>query len=189
MKQREVAYLQLLVILASSGTPRGRKNLADELRIGEGVVRTLLEGGRDLGHVSVHKAGVKITDSGVSFLREALSICGILDVFTVDEAKKLLCGKRCMAHIIAGKIGDVLATRDALIRLGACGVMLLEKKGGRLLLPPGGEDLAAYSQQLVAILGEQVEEGGAAIVACGDTFSDALAVVQLRCAEAFKYEG
>ena len=88
MKQREVAYLQLLVILASSGTPRGRKNLADELRIGEGVVRTLLEGGRDLGHVSVHKAGVKITDSGVSFLREALSICGILDVFTVDEAKK-----------------------------------------------------------------------------------------------------
>ncbi|MEZ0319021.1 MAG: DUF4443 domain-containing protein [Pyrobaculum sp.] len=186
MKQREVAYLQLLAVLTISNTPRGRQNLANELRIGEGVVRALLEGGKDLGHVSVHKAGVKITDSGILFLKEALSICGILDVFAVDEAKKLLCGKRCMAHIIAGKIGNVLATRDALIRLGACGVMLLEKRGDRLLLPPSGEDLAAYSQQLVAILKDKVEEGGAAIVACGDTFSDALAVIQLKCAEAFK---
>lgn len=46
MKNREIVYLQMLAMLSQSNTPRGRKNIAEELKIGEGVVRTLLEGGK-----------------------------------------------------------------------------------------------------------------------------------------------
>ncbi|MFZ8810916.1 MAG: DUF4443 domain-containing protein [Pyrobaculum sp.] len=181
MKTREVAYLQLLAILHNSNTPRGRKNLAEELKIGEGVVRTLLEGGRDLGHVAVLKGGVKITDTGQTFLKEALGLCGIADIFTVEEARKLLCGKRCVAHVMGESVRDVVATRDSLVRLGACGALIVERRGDTLLLPPLEEPLEKYSAQLAETLKTHVGHNATIIIACGDTFSDALGLIELKC--------
>ena len=181
MKTREVAYLQLLAILYNSNTPRGRKNLAEELKIGEGVVRTLLEGGRDLGHVAVLKGGVKITDTGQIFLKEALGLCGIADVFTVEEARKLLCGKRCVAHIMGNSVQDVVTTRDSLVRLGACGALIVERRGDTFLIPPLEEPLEKYSPQLAETLKTHVGHNATIIIACGETFSDALGLIELKC--------
>ncbi|MCX8136453.1 DUF4443 domain-containing protein [Pyrobaculum aerophilum] len=181
MRAREVAYLQMLAILSASRTPRGRKNLAEELRIGEGVVRTLLEGGKDLGHVIVLKGGVKISEQGEIFLRDALNLCGISGMFTVDEARKLLCGKRCVAHVVEGEVGDVLKTRDSLIRLGSCGVLIVESRGGNLLIPPIGEPLEHYDVALAEALKSRVRRDASVIVACGDTFADALTPLEWRC--------
>jgi len=181
MKTREVAYLQLLAILYNSGTPRGRKNLAEELKIGEGIVRTLLEGGRDLGHVAVLKGGVKITDAGQIFLKEALGFCGIVDIFTVEEARKLLCGKRCVAHIMGEPVQDVVATRDSLVRLGACGALIVERGGDTFLIPPLEDSLEKYSAQLAETLKKHVSHDATIVIACGETFSDALGLIELKC--------
>jgi len=181
VKTREVAYLQLLAILYNSNTPRGRKNLAEELKIGEGIVRTLLEGGRDLGHVVVLKGGVKITDTGQTFLKEALGLCGIANIFMVEEAKKLLCGKRCIAHIIGESIQNIVAMRDNLVRLGACGALIAERRGGMFLLPPLEDPLEKYSAQLAETLKTYVSHDATIVIVCGETFSDALGLIELKC--------
>ncbi|MFN7105232.1 MAG: hypothetical protein ACK4M3_01390 [Pyrobaculum sp.] len=185
MKSREVTYLQLLSLLASSNTPRGRKNLSDELKIGEGVVRSLLEGGRDLGHVTVLRGGVKITEIGLSFLREALEMCGIIDFFLIDEANRLLCGKRCVAYVILDKVDDVIKTRDRLVGLGACGALIIEVRESPVL-PPFGESLEKYSRSMAELIKSRARQGSTVVVTCGDTFSDALAVIEFKCREVFR---
>jgi hypothetical protein len=183
VKTREVAYLQLLAILYNSNTPRGRKNLAEELKIGEGVVRTLLEGGRDLGHVAVLKGGVKITSAGQTFLRDTLNLCGIADMFTVDEAKRLLCGKRCIAYLLEELVTDVVAMRDSLVRLGACGALIIERRGDAFLLPPLEDPLEKYDASLAEVLRTHVKQGMTVVIACGETFSDALGLIQIKCSK------
>lgn len=183
VKKREVAYLQMLALLSHSNTPRGRKNLAEELKIGEGIVRTLLEGGRDLGHVVVMKGGVKITESGLIFLKDVLKYCGILDLFPVEEAKSILCGKRCFAYVTEGEIKDVIKTRDMLVRLGACGAIITNDK---LTLPPFGDSLDMYSPKLAHQLRPHVKPNTSVIVTCGDTFVDALSPIELKCRENLK---
>jgi hypothetical protein len=145
----------------------------------------LLEGGKDLGHVAVLRGGVKITDVGQTFLKEALGLCGILDIFQVDEARRILCGKRCIAHLTGEPVKDVVATRDSLVRLGACGVLIIEHKRDAFLLPPLEEPLEKYSEQLVETLKTRVKQDATLIIACGDTFSDALGLIELKCAQSF----
>lgn len=183
MKSREIAYLQMLAVLANSNTPRGRKNLAEELKIGEGVVRTLLEGGRDLGHVAVLKGGVKITEAGSEFLREALALCGITKMLPLDDAKKILCGRRCMGFITMERVKDVIGLRDSLVRLGACGALIAVPREGKLALPPLDDPLEKYDKRLAETLKPYVEDGGSVVIACGDTFSDALGLIALRCSQ------
>lgn len=183
MKTREVTYLQLLAILYNSNTPRGRKNLAEELEIGEGVVRTLLEGGRDLGHVAVLRGGVKITSAGQTFLRDTLNLCGIVDMFTVDEAKRLLCGRRCIAYLLEDSVADVVAMRDSLVRLGACGALIIERRGDAFLLPPLGDPLEKYDASMAEALKTHVKQGTTVVIACGDTFSDVLGLIQIKCSK------
>jgi len=183
MKTREVAYLQLLAILYNSNTPRGRKNLAEELKIGEGIVRTLLEGGRDLGHVAVLRGGVKITSAGQTFLRDTLNLCGIVGIFPVDDAKRLLCGKRCIAYQLEELVADVVAMRDSLVRLGACGALVIERRGDAFLLPPLEEPLEKYDASLAEALRTHVKQGMTVVIACGETFSDVLGLIQIKCSK------
>jgi hypothetical protein len=183
MRSREVAYLQLLAILYNSNTPRGRKKLAEELKIGEGVVRTLLEGGRDLGHVAVLRGGVKITSAGQTFLRDTLNLCGIVGIFPVDEAKRLLCGKRCIVYLLEELVADVVAMRDSLVRLGACGALIIERRGDTFLLPPLEDPLEKYDASLAKTLRTYVRQATTAVVVCGETFSDALGLIQIKCSK------
>ncbi|ABP51781.1 MULTISPECIES: DUF4443 domain-containing protein [Pyrobaculum] len=181
MKSREVAYLQMLALLSLSKTPRGRKNLAEELRIGEGIVRTLLEGARDLGHVAVMRGGVVATEQGFSFLKEALNLCGVAEIFAVEEAKRLLCGRRCMAYVLQEEVKDPLKTRDSLVRLGACGALILEKRGDRFFLPPLGESLESYDTALASLLKAKVAGDFSVIISCGENYADAFAYIALKC--------
>jgi hypothetical protein len=183
MRSREVAYLQLLAILYNSNTPRGRKNLAEELKIGEGVVRTLLEGGKDLGHVAVLRGGVKITSAGQTFLRDTLNLCGIVGIFPVDEAKRLLCGKRCIVYLLEEMVADVVAMRDSLVRLGACGALIIERRGDTFLLPPLEDPLEKYDASLAEALRTHVKQGMTVVIACGDKFSDVLGLIQIKCSK------
>lgn len=173
----------MLTVLAYSNTPRGRKNLAEELRIGEGIVRTLLEGGRDLGHVTVLKGGVKITELGIAFLRDALKLCNIGMVFPVDAAKNLLCGKRCFAQIVNAPVGNVLMLRDVLVRLGSCGALIVRQRGGQLVLPPSDDDLINYSPILAEVLRPHLSQDNTAVITCGEVFADALTMIQYKCSE------
>ncbi|WP_245218377.1 DUF4443 domain-containing protein [Pyrobaculum islandicum] len=182
-RSKEVVYLQMLAVLKNSNTPRGRKNLAEELKIGEGVVRALLEGGRELSHIIVMRGGVKITESGASFLREALSLCRIRDIFVVEEAREVLCGKRCIAYVVDEYVNDVLGLRDDLVRRGACGALIIVEKDGKLKIPPTEDSLERYSIALAKTLGAYSSQGTTFVVVCGETFSDALGLIELKCSK------
>lgn len=185
MKRRDIKYLQMLTLLSTHTTPRGRKSISVELKVGEGVARALLEGGRELGHLHIMKGGVKITDLGTSFLREVLKLCGIVDIFPINEARELLCGKKCMAYVIADRIDNVLETRDKLVSLGACGALIIEN-GENPKLPPSGEPLSKYSKSIVDILRNCTVDGSTTIVTCGEVFVDTLGMIELKCGEFLK---
>jgi len=179
-KTREVLYIQLLALLRTSPTPRGRRNLAEELKIGEGVARALLEAGRHLGHIYIMRGGAKITEAGEAFLRDVFATCKIGAVMPINEAGKYLCGKRCLAFIIDDKIPNAVAMRDELVRLGACGALIVEKQED-LVLPPGYERLSDYAPQLAENLSEHLSQGRSAVVTCGETYADAMGFIQVRC--------
>jgi len=179
-KMREVLYIQLLALLRTSPTPRGRRNLAEELKIGEGVVRALLEAGRHLGHIRIMRGGAKITEAGDAFLRDVLATCKIDALVPMNEAGKYLCGKRCLVFIIDDKIPNAVAMRDELVRLGACGALIVEKQE-ELVLPPAYEELRKYIPQLAENLSEHLSQGQSAVVTCGETYADAMSFIQIRC--------
>jgi len=179
-KTREVLYIQLLALLRTSPTPRGRRNLAEELKIGEGVARALLEAGRHLGHIYIMRGGAKITEAGEAFLRDVFATCKIGAVMPINEAGKYLCGKRCLAFIIDDKIPNAVAMRDELVRLGACGALIVEKRED-LVLPPTYEKLSKYIPQLAENLSEHLSQSQSAVVTCGETYADAMGFIQVRC--------
>lgn len=176
MRRREVLYIQMLALLGLASAPRGRKSLAEELGVGEGVARSLIEGGRRSGHLEVMRAGVRLSQEGQRFLRDVLELCGILHVRPLDLP---LCGRRCVMAGISRQVGSVVRLRDELVRRGACGAIIALKSGDRYVLPPMDMTLDQVDQAAA----EAAKSGGAPayVVACGDTYGDALGLVDLLC--------
>jgi hypothetical protein len=182
VKNRDVMYLQLLLTLYCADALIGRRGLAAELKVGEGVVRTLLRVGRALGHVVASRGGARVSSAGIAFIREVLGLCGVLDVFVIHEARELLCGRKCIAYVTDDSVNNVTAFRDELVRLGACGALILERSRGVWKIPPIDAPLAEFSWPLADLLDSRVKSGSTVVISCGETFSDALGLVVLKCA-------
>jgi hypothetical protein len=116
-------------------------------------------------------------------LRDTLNLCGIVGIFPVDEAKRLLCGKRCIAYLLEELVADVVAMRDSLVRLGACGALIIERRGDTFMLPPLEDPLEKYDTSLAEALRTYVRQATTAVVVCGETFSDTLGLIELKCSK------
>ncbi len=151
-------------VIDSQG-PIGRKALADELQIGEGSIRTILDKMVREGSVENTRMGTVITERG----RRKLETSGV-EVACVDMSDLTL-GKHNCAVLVKGmahRIKMGCEQRDEAVRAGAVGATTLIVKEGKIVFP-GDEDFP--DQEAVAPLRTKfkIEDGDVVII--GSAFS------------------
>ena len=117
----------------SDGKRMGRKRLADEVGVGEGSMRRILNTLKDNNFVDIKQTGITITRTGLAYLSD-------LPIRVIDaDASKIVLGEFSQAVLVKGvseSIDNGLKQRDAGSRVGALGCTTLVMKSGELLLPP-----------------------------------------------------
>jgi DNA-binding MarR family transcriptional regulator len=155
--------LLLLRILGSEG-PIGRYALVDRLKLGEGVVRSMLSMLAKQGFVEVKRGrGCKLTPEGLKELEALLRSHHIAGLKPLD-APHLRMGAFNVAVQVKGAASKVrmgVEQRDEAVKAGALGAITLVFKGGRLLIPGVEKPLEEADPKLAeAIQGLfQLEEG------------------------------
>ncbi len=117
----------------SSGKRMGRKRLADEIGVGEGSMRRILETLREWEMIQIKQSGITITRSGLGFLSEIP-----LKVIDVDLGDSIVgdYSQSVLVFNVADKIQNGMQQRDAGIRVGATGCTTLVIRDGNLIIPP-----------------------------------------------------
>ncbi len=119
--------------ILSSGKRMGRKRLADEIGVGEGSMRRILETLREWEMIQIKQSGITITRSGLGFLSEIP-----LKVIDVDLSDSIVgdYSQSVLVFNVADKIQNGMQQRDAGIRVGATGCTTLVIRDGNLIIPP-----------------------------------------------------
>ena len=119
--------------LLSDGKRIGRKRLADEVGIGEGSMRRILDTLQEWDYISIKQTGIMITKTGRSFL-DQIPIQPV-DVFLEGS----VIGDYQQAVIVKGvstKVNNGMEQRDAGIKVGAEGCTTIVYRDGKLCIPP-----------------------------------------------------
>ena len=119
--------------ILSSGKRMGRKRLADEIGVGEGSMRRILETLREWEMIQIKQSGITITRSRLGFLSEIP-----LKVIDVDLGDSIVgdYSQSVLVFNVADKIQNGMQQRDAGIRVGATGCTTLVIRDGNLIIPP-----------------------------------------------------
>ncbi len=154
-RRSELKQILLLLALKMEG-PVGRYRLKDVLGLPEheGLVRMMLSELKKEGHVFVRKTGCELTEKGKEILHNLLQEHGIIKLTTVD-LEPLNVGPRGAAlHIKNRKAGNKSLTdvRDAAVKAGATGAIILTYKNGLLEVPRVYADLSRESSTLTGRL-------------------------------------
>lgn len=177
----DLRYLKILLFLAMTRSLAGRRYLSNKLGLGEGVVRRLLEAGRRLNHISVNRAGVKITEEGIKYLADVLSACGLRPLAYTNKFAEKLCGQICVALALGAPVRNVVKFRDEVVRRGGCGAVVASLKEGSIYIPLADMRLEDLDAELASALKKLLKEGDTLVIACGDNFGEALAPLDLFC--------
>jgi hypothetical protein len=111
----------------------GRKQLVEEVGIGEGSMRTILNRLKKQGLIVSSRGGHALTPKGKRFLGRPLQLVQI-------DAGPLTVGEIDVATVVRGVAGKVkrgIEQRDEAIKVGADGATVLVYKGGKLRFPDG----------------------------------------------------
>jgi len=111
----------------------GRKQLARELGIGEGSIRTILNRLRERSFITSNRSGQLITAKGKRELGKALEYVQI-------DAGDLTVGDVDVATIVrkaAARVNRGIEQRDEAIKAGAAGATVLVYKSSKLQFPDG----------------------------------------------------
>lgn len=147
----------------------GRKKLAEELDVGEGVTRTVIGRLEDAGLIVTSKAGCSLTEKGTRLWREYESTLrkveiGKNELTFGDHSYAILVKNR--AHIVKSGIEQ----RDAAVIAGAKGATTMLFKKGHLVFPSTNKDLAQdfprASKQISVLL--ESKENDVIIIASSD---------------------
>ncbi len=167
-------YHLIRVIELISEKPIGRSKLAENLNVGEGAARTIIERLRKSGLITTPKAGCTLTNKGLKLWKEYESI-----------VKKVAIGKNELtlanhnyAILIKNhghKIKSGMEQRDAAVRTGAKGAITMLFKGGHLTIPSASNNLAKdfpeAANQIFRLL--KLEENDVVIIGSADSLTDA----------------
>lgn len=119
--------------LLSDGKRIGRKRLADEVGIGEGSMRRILDTLQEWDYISIKQTGIMITKAGQSFL-DQIPIRPV-DIFLEGS----VIGTEQQGVIVLGvadKVNNGMEQRDAGIKVGAEGCTTIVYRDGNLCIPP-----------------------------------------------------
>ncbi|MEM3617116.1 MAG: DUF4443 domain-containing protein [Candidatus Bathyarchaeia archaeon] len=150
-----------------SEKPVGRGKLAEELRIGEGAVRTIINRLRKNGFISTSRAGCQLTVKGLKLFEEYKKIFG--KRAKLEEAKLMPApfNSAILAKNCGDKVKSGIEQRDAAVKVGAKGATTIIFKNGQLIIPSVCDDLSRdypeIAEKLIALL--QPEENDVIVVA------------------------
>lgn len=153
----------------------GRSKLAENLKVGEGAVRTIINRLKDADLVVTSKAGCTLTNEGLRLLREYKSIfkkkieIGKNELTLADYNFAILI-KNCGHKVRSG-----VEQRDAAVMAGAKGATTIMFKEGRLKIPSVSgnvaKDFPNAANQIVRLL--EPEENDVIIIGSADSLGKA----------------
>lgn len=140
----------------------GRKNLSDELRVGEGTVRTIISRLLVEGLIEVSRQGVTLSSKGVNFL-EKLHSRIIWDVYPSTDLT--VAENNCVVLIRRGSDGIRfgIEQRDQALIHGAIGATTLVMIDGVWVMPGVNERVELFLPDTFL-----PEDGDAVIIGSGD---------------------
>ena len=119
--------------LLSDGRRMGRKRLADEVGVGEGSMRRIIDTLKEWDFINIKQTGITITKAGLSFLDQLplrpVSIFVEGSVAGAYQQGVLVLGG-------ADKVVNGMEQRDAGIKVGADGCTTIVIRDGVLMIPP-----------------------------------------------------
>ena len=150
----------------SLGKSIGRQKLSRRLRLGEGMMRTLVRRLKALDLIETSRGGMSLTPVGESLLNELNGVIKAADFpptpITVGVANFAVLVKGA-----ASKVKRGIEQRDAAIMVGAQGATSLIMQDGRLRMPGMDETIGAEIERIIQ---ERMElfEGDAIIIGSSD---------------------
>ena len=119
--------------LLSDGRRMGRKRLADEVGVGEGSMRRIIDTLKEWDFINIKQTGITITKAGLSFL-EQLPLSPV-NIF-VEGSVAGACQQGVLVLGGADKVVNGMEQRDAGIKVGADGCTTIVIRDGVLMIPP-----------------------------------------------------
>lgn len=151
--------------------PIGRIKLAEELKIGEGVARTIIDRLKEAGLVSTSKTGCNLTMKGQKLWDEYRKIIQKKVEIGRCELIKAKHNFAVLAKNCGHKISTGMEQRDAAVKIGAKGAVTIIFKDGRLMIPAVCEDFSrdypSAAKQIAMLL--QPEENDVIVICGADT--------------------
>lgn len=117
----------------SSGRRIGRKKLAEEIGVGEGSMRRIIDTLKEWDFILIKQTGITITKTGQAFLQQMP--IKVLDI----QLEGSVVGQQQQAILVLGcadKVVNGMEQRDAGIKVGADGCTTLVIRDGKLMVPP-----------------------------------------------------
>lgn len=119
--------------LLSDGRRMGRKRLADEVGVGEGSMRRIIDTLKEWDFINIKQTGITITKAGMSFLDQ-------LPIRPVNISVEGSVAGQCQQGVLviggADKVVNGMEQRDAGIKVGADGCTTIVIRDGVLMIPP-----------------------------------------------------
>ena len=119
--------------ILSDGRRMGRKRLADEVGVGEGSMRRIIDTLKEWDFINIKQTGITITKAGLSFL-EQIPIRPV-DIF-VEGSVAGACQQGVLVLGGPEKVVNGMEQRDAGIKVGADGCTTIVIRDGVLMIPP-----------------------------------------------------
>ena len=124
-------YWSLYIL--SDGRRMGRKRLAEEVGVGEGSMRRIIDTLKEWEFITIKQTGITITKAGLAFLNQ-------IPIRPVDVyVEGSVVGDYQQGVLVLGganKVNNGMEQRDIGIKVGATGCTTIVIRGGALLIPP-----------------------------------------------------
>ncbi|MEM3700493.1 MAG: DUF4443 domain-containing protein [Candidatus Bathyarchaeia archaeon] len=151
--------------------PIGRGMLAENLKVGEGAVRTIINRLQKAGLITVSTAGCLLTKKGLSLWKEYKTI--FKEKIEIEK-NELTLAEYNFAILVknhAHKVKSGMEQRDAAVMVGAKSATTLLFKGQRLIIPSVSnnvaEDFPKAASQILSFL--KPEENDVIIIVSANT--------------------
>jgi len=149
--------------------PIGRNKLAEELEVGEGVVRTILRRLTDAGLVETSKAGCSLTAKGMRLWKECSSVLRKAQIMK-NELTPTEHSFGVLIRNAGSKVKSGIEQRDAAILTGTRSVTTIVSKNRLLIIPSVSEDVARdfpnAAREIVKLFGP--EENDAIVISSAE---------------------
>jgi predicted transcriptional regulator len=152
----------------------GRNKLAENLNVGEGAIRTIIERLKNAGLITTSKVGCTLTNKGLKLWKKYKSTLKKAEI----QKSELAFTEYSSAILIknsGNKIKSGVEQRDAAVKAGAKGATTIIFKKGRLIIPSVSSnminDFPKAANQIINLL--KPKENDAIIIGSGNSLEEA----------------